>query len=345
MPFKFQDQMKPNSHGLLAVSIGQKNQTGDRFLEEVQAVLVNPQLTTVSVLKADSVQRFHLIAKGMEPETALQQSLEAGKQWENDNKTTLELLKSKGGTIYSYEDFREASAEKYTLVKNLYERDKTFNNSVKSIAGNFCKRIKEDMQGATYDRTVAFKAMVDFLLEESAVYVYLSEHEAEFDYELYPAELPTPVLSICKELIENNLMKHITLQYQNEKKQMNDVNGHSFQSKAQRWNLEREDMNSGTWSLLNNGYNQNDIEKEQWLQDHLIAYEFIVRAAIGEDVDVGMKKIMANGLLLEVIKTIKMYMAKTKLEYKNKAASTNVKKQSSDEEDRERTILPSPNTY
>lgn len=214
MPFKFKDEFKSNAHGLLAVSIGQKNQTGERFIEEVEAVLDCPQLSKVSVFLADSLQRFHYMAReGLTEEEALEKAMTVADEWQRDNQEALIALKQKGGKIYSYNDFLIPSEVQRNQVLDFYSSNTLFKKKVDGIAGNFTRKIRKEIKMEGKKVNDVCWAMRNFILEESGIFIYLSLHEDNFEYVLYPGNLPSPVKYVYQQFIDNKYAVHVPLVY------------------------------------------------------------------------------------------------------------------------------------
>lgn len=305
MPFQIKKDIKKDAHGLLAVSIGQENQTGERFLEEVNALLACNELKTVSILKADSLQRFHYMAKeNLSEEDALKKAMEVAQQWEKENKSALDLLKAKGGVIYSFEEQRKLCNADIERIERLYAEDSAFKHSVNGIAGNFAKKVKQQLGESLYNHSNTFKAMKTFILEECGHYLFLSRHEGNFDYIFYPGTMPHPVSYVGKKLIENDLVKHITLHYDEKKSNIDE--SVSFVEWKQRKKIQQKDHIQND-SIRFRKYKEDNADNMAWIKATLGTCEFVLKMAL-EKADKDTMESMKSCLLSEFVEVIKRHM-------------------------------------
>ncbi|MHA7841129.1 MAG: hypothetical protein ACX932_04605 [Gammaproteobacteria bacterium] len=327
MPFKFQNQMKPQSHGLLAVSIGQKNQTGPRFQEEVQAVLAAAHLEKVSILKADSLQRFHYMAKeGLSEQEALVKAMAVATQWESDNQEALTLLKSKGGKVYSYQDFYAPSVAEREQVLAFYEDNSTFKNKVHGIARNFTRDIKAKMgEGAEQHHDRIFQAMKNFLLEESGIYIFLSKHSDNFEYIIYPGDMPSPVKEASKKFIDSGRAIHIRLVYHSPKEELTNLSVNAAQKNTNRETFWASSSSASNATQLKNIMNENmDISRldDELIKELTMACEFIFGNALkNRELDHETRQELRNNLLIELIKFMKTFIDNALQKTQNKVNS------------------------
>ena len=86
MRLKLSGNVRENCHALVAISIGQDNQTGN-YLSELMELLKNtPKVKKITILKADTLQRHHLkITNGVSEEEALELSKQESLRWDSEN--------------------------------------------------------------------------------------------------------------------------------------------------------------------------------------------------------------------------------------------------------------------
>lgn len=303
MPFKFNSNLKKDSHGLLGVSVGQKNQTGARFREEIEAIVSHPNLINISVFVGDSLQRFKAIARGVEPNVALEESIAAGKKWQHENSDSLELLKAKGGHIYFYEEFREKITVELDKVNRLYKDDNKFQKTVNNITDNFTRQFKREMEKDTYHHERAFNAMRSFILEESAMFVHLSNHEELFHYLLYPGDMPTPIKYACQALVNNGLLKQMRLNYSEPQEEESHDRAILAEWKKNKNVKQNERVNHSFHSSI-----EDPTKRDMtWIQETLNTCEFVLRLAVAK-VDDETLLLIKSGLVNDLVKTIQNHV-------------------------------------
>lgn len=196
-------EIKPNSHVLLMVSVGQEEQTGIYFNEMINLLIEQENIEKVTLIVGDEIQRFNIMIKqGVQEDEARSLARQAGDQWLLDNKMALESLKqcSKLGTLYRWDSLPDNFVEKQKEITLLYDNDGKFRNNVDSVAKNFARRMRKEAKESfdraqrkvvdkkatfSFDYNKALQYMIDFLLEETAMVISLGTLDDVLDYRLY----------------------------------------------------------------------------------------------------------------------------------------------------------------
>lgn len=214
----FSNSIKHNSHVLLAISIGQEHQTGAGFAAMVDLLIANSSIRTVTLLKADSLQRYRLQAASQTTgqqaeESSFAAAVKAGQEWEEANAEALQRLAIKGKVeIKSWEDYRslDSFSSKQLQIEAFYTASADFRHQVDSIADNFCKKIQKDI-GTGYNHRLTTDLMRRYVKEECAVLVLMSEDPAEYEYELYRGQRNRAMSMALREFGQPGRLKSVPL--------------------------------------------------------------------------------------------------------------------------------------
>lgn len=215
----FSNSIKQNSHVLLAISIGQEHQTGAGFAAMVDLLITNPSVRTVTLLKADSLQRHRLQAASQATgqqieEESLTAAIQASQEWEKANAEALQKLASHKGKveIKTWEDYRslDSFADKHLQIEDFYTANSSFRHQVDSIVDNFCKKIQKDLK-TKYNHKLTVELMRRYVKEECAVLILMSEDPAQYEYEVYRGQRNRAMSMALREFGQPGRLKSVPL--------------------------------------------------------------------------------------------------------------------------------------
>lgn len=210
----------------------------------------------VSIVIADSLQRFNLMAEGVSEEQARQRSIESGQQWYKRNKQHIDRWIKKLDKIYNWDEFLKA--EEYQKLKSYYTAEyekevkdvaNPWRDAVFQTAGKFVTRVKGRSD-------VPEKTILDYsrqyALEEAMVTA--SWINKDWNFHLYPKPnndcVDYALTHIVKAKSAKKLMS-LEISVEPEKKQTVDVD-ELMEREAQ---IEREESRTPSPpSSLSSGY-------------------------------------------------------------------------------------------
>jgi hypothetical protein len=189
-------KIKLNSHVLFSISIiqdeHQEAQTGVEFDRMANDLINEPNVNKVTLLKADSLQRFRLMLKhNISEDEAIIKAKELSDQFEKDNHEKIEeLKKTKKLEIidWDYYSHRPEFKEKLKDIEALYETDRNFMQEVNNLLANRTRKLKSEL-GETYNHERACNLMKKYIFEEVTFQIIAGQDDkADFHYELYKSE-------------------------------------------------------------------------------------------------------------------------------------------------------------
>lgn len=194
--------IKSNSHVLLSISIGHPKQTQTGFCEIVDAVVNCSKISKLTLLKADTLQRYTLaLNERLSESDAYERALILSDQWDKDNQPHLDRLSRHDFSIRTWDDYRLASAfkEYFAKVITFYKNNAAFRHDVNNLARNYLKKLLND--NANLDHEMAFEVLKAYLIEECAVLMQLGHDTLSFDYELYRGKRNLPMKAVYKKFM------------------------------------------------------------------------------------------------------------------------------------------------
>src|SRR6476469_2051097 len=115
--------VKPNAKVLLSISMGQENQTGKGFSDMANAIIRNCNITAVTLLITNTLQRHNIkVVEGVPEEKALILSKERGELWKTKNEYSMKLLREKFGDKFEIKDWDDWRLKFNDEYVNLYQK-------------------------------------------------------------------------------------------------------------------------------------------------------------------------------------------------------------------------------
>lgn len=183
-----QNELNGYAKARLQISVGQPYHEDNKFL--ATALWVAENFSNVSINLCDTLQRHNLIYHGYSPFQAYDKALSDGKEWLQRNGEALIAIPNL--KITHWEDWKKGSGWNTALqdTKSLHETDRTFFDLVEKSAEEFWRR-RQGKDGYPEERKADFfKASRDYILEEIAVSMLMSEKDIA---EIYPGTFPLPL--------------------------------------------------------------------------------------------------------------------------------------------------------
>jgi len=216
--------INPDSRVLFTISIGY-NQTGENFENAVNEIVSNENITHVTLLLADTLQRHVLMARNfLNEDDALKEASLLSKKWQDENKESIEklCLSKKDVVVCTWDDFKnlESFQIAHEKVASLYKSDKTFKGDyVNNMAGKRAQQIKKQQPQFGNKKAILLK-IVDYLIEECALQYFLCESEKYvFHYESYMGRRNAPMQYIHTYLNNESRMLEAPILIKTEEKQ------------------------------------------------------------------------------------------------------------------------------
>lgn len=181
----------PNSHCLLAISVGQASQEGDRLLGTLEKISAN--FKTCTILIADTLQR-HNYEETHDQEKAYQAAKKHGDIWLHTHQKYLDIINFPFKIIRWDQILNHPDYPTYLQkIDDLYATSDMFKDAVDQTAFNYaCK----------HKRPINKK----YILEECAQLLLMKNNI--FNFLIYPSVLLPPMLYIHEHFIASN-SKHI----------------------------------------------------------------------------------------------------------------------------------------
>ena len=178
----------PTSHCVVAVSVGQEANDGDRFKATLE--LVNNNFSECMILVGDSLQRHNLVfLENRFDNDIYQRSIDLGNEWMARNINSSNSL-TIPHAIKRWDEWLKSPqfAPLLDYVKHYYETNMILNDAVNSSINEFVSRIKTRQ---TPNNDIAIDVMINasrnYLLEEIAILVLMLPEE-NYNYIIYPGK-------------------------------------------------------------------------------------------------------------------------------------------------------------
>lgn len=215
--------LKENSHVLVVVCPGYEKQSGETFAEAIEALVNHPQITKITLLKADTLQKYILAAKlNLSIDEAQAEADKVSSQWEKDNAEALTRLLSSTKVVQrmswddclQHPDYEAATA----FINKKYNGED--GGELKRLTRNLVKSFKAQLHEAARKEGSMLASSTEHInssyttynLEQDAVfYMLATSKKITFDYEVTLSERNTAVAHIYKKFCSPERMRSINM--------------------------------------------------------------------------------------------------------------------------------------
>jgi tRNA-dependent cyclodipeptide synthase len=185
--------IKQDSHVLFSISLIQDEnpeaQTGEEFNKMANDLIREPHVSKVTLMKADTLQRFRLMLKhGISEDEATTKAKELNRKFDEMNCEKIQELKEKKQfdiIDWDYYSQKPEFKDKLTEIESLYKTDKKFAHAVDTCIENYARKLKREL-GETYNHKPAWELMKKYMFEEVTFQIIAAyDDKADFHYEFY----------------------------------------------------------------------------------------------------------------------------------------------------------------
>jgi hypothetical protein len=262
MKYKLSGELKNDSHLLCSFSLIPTDETSDYLGELVELLEAKIQVKKVTILKADTLQRHHIMfTYNVTENDAIKLLHINSEQWENKGNKLLGKLKEKFQVeILDWDYYLKSKHfnEYLEIVKKLYIENPHFKREADKLCKIFVKKnldIYKSKQSTKDEQNknnlskyelekICSDYMMKYIFEECAVFINLIKDEREFDYEFYPGERNSVLKEIYKQFVVSGRMKAITLLKDNKNINTQENKYYLFNNKNANNNFEEKQDSS-----------------------------------------------------------------------------------------------------
>jgi len=209
----FSHQPRENAHLLWVVSIGYEEQTGYNINQCFSLMTKKYQPKTITLLKADDLQRHRLMANhDISENEALLESKKISSEWTLHNQEILKKFFSYGGKEISWSNIllSQGYRDAFHEVKKLYNSDSYFKSSINNLSDKFLRKIiGENPKFQIQNRKIKMNHLKNYIIEETAVMLALAVENSIYDYECYLGQRNSAMRHAYRKKVDTRKMMSI----------------------------------------------------------------------------------------------------------------------------------------